>query len=82
MKVLCDPRTGEILGAGLCGPEVGGLVHELAAIIYFRGTVANLARIPHYHPTLAEILTHPAEERAEASRRKRFVRSCRSAGVI
>ena len=38
----------------------------LAAIMYFRGTVADLARIPHYHPTLAEILTYPAEELAEA----------------
>lgn len=66
VKVLCDPHTGEILGAGLCGPEVSELVHELAAIIYFRGTVADLARIPHYHPTLAEILTYPAEELAEA----------------
>jgi pyruvate/2-oxoglutarate dehydrogenase complex dihydrolipoamide dehydrogenase (E3) component len=66
VKVLCDPQTGEILGAGLSGPEVGELIHELAAIMYFRGTVADLARIPHYHPTLAEILTYPAEELAEA----------------
>jgi len=33
--------------------------------MYFRGSVGDLARIPHYHPTLAEILTYPAEELAE-----------------
>jgi pyruvate/2-oxoglutarate dehydrogenase complex dihydrolipoamide dehydrogenase (E3) component len=66
VKILCHPQTGEILGAGLCGPEVGELVHELAAIMYFRGSVRDLAAIPHYHPTLAEILTYPAEELAEA----------------
>jgi pyruvate/2-oxoglutarate dehydrogenase complex dihydrolipoamide dehydrogenase (E3) component len=62
VKILCDPQSGEILGAGLCGPEVGELIHEIAAIMHFRGTVRDLATIPHYHPTLAEILTYPAEE--------------------
>jgi hypothetical protein len=28
-------------------------------------TVAELAVMPHYHPTLAEIWTYPAEELAE-----------------
>ncbi len=61
-KILCDPATGEILGAGIVGPEAGELIHELAAVMYFRGTVRQLMEIPHYHPTLAEILTYPAEE--------------------
>ena len=65
VKILCEPRTGEILGAGICGPEAGELIHEIAAVMYFRGTVRDLARIPHYHPTLAEILTYPAEELLE-----------------
>ena len=65
VKILCDPRSGEILGAHIVGPEAGELIHELVAIMYFRGTVHDLAKIPHYHPTLAEILTYPAEELAE-----------------
>jgi hypothetical protein len=32
--------------------------------MHFHGTVHDLLRIPHYHPTLAEILTYPAEELA------------------
>ena len=65
VKILCDPRSGEILGAHIVGPEAGEIIHELIAVMYFRGTVRDLARIPHYHPTLAEILTYPAEELAE-----------------
>lgn len=65
VKILCDPRSGEILGAHIVGPEAGELIHELIAVMYFRGTVQDLARIPHYHPTLAEILMYPAEELAE-----------------
>ena len=64
-KILCDPASGEILGAGIVGPEAGELIHELAAVMYFRGTVRQLMEIPHYHPTLAEILTYPAEELAD-----------------
>ncbi|CAI4034163.1 putative Dihydrolipoyl dehydrogenase, E3 component of pyruvate and 2-oxoglutarate dehydrogenase complexes [Nitrospira tepida] len=62
VKLLCHPRTGQLLGAQVVGPEAGELVHELAAVMYYRGTVQDLLRIPHYHPTLAEIVTYPAEE--------------------
>ncbi len=65
VKILCDPKTGEILGGHIVGPEASELFHELIAIMYFQGTVRDLARIPHYHPTLAEILTYPAEELAQ-----------------
>ena len=60
-----DPQTGEILGGHVVGPEAAELFHELIAVMYYRGTVQDLMRIPHYHPTLAEILTYPAEELAE-----------------
>ena len=65
VKILCDPRSGEILGGHVVGPDASELFHELIAVMYYRGTVMDLARIPHYHPTLAEILTYPAEELAE-----------------
>ena len=65
VKILCDPKTGEILGGHIVGPEASELFHELIAIMYFQGTVRDLAHIPHYHPTLAEILTYPAEELAQ-----------------
>jgi pyruvate/2-oxoglutarate dehydrogenase complex dihydrolipoamide dehydrogenase (E3) component len=64
VKLVCDPTSGEILGGHIVGPEAGELIHELIAIMYYRGTVFDLLSMPHYHPTLAEILTYPAEELA------------------
>ena len=61
VKLLCAPPTGELLGAQIVGPEAGELIHELIAVMYYYGTAADLLRMPHYHPTLAEIVTYPAE---------------------
>jgi pyruvate/2-oxoglutarate dehydrogenase complex dihydrolipoamide dehydrogenase (E3) component len=41
------------------------LIHEITAAMAKRMTVQELAVMPHYHPTLAEIWTYPAEELAE-----------------
>ena len=61
VKLLCAPPTGELLGAQIIGPEAGELIHELIAVMYYHGTADDLLRMPHYHPTLAEIVTYPAE---------------------
>jgi pyruvate/2-oxoglutarate dehydrogenase complex dihydrolipoamide dehydrogenase (E3) component len=64
VKLLAEPRSGEILG-GLCvGPAGGELIHEIVAAMAKRMTVHEFAAMPHYHPTLAEIWTYPAEELA------------------
>lgn len=65
VKLLAAPSTGALLGAQIVGPEAGELIHELIAVMYYRGTVRDLARMPHYHPTLAEIVTYPAESLVE-----------------
>ena len=62
VKLIANPGNCEILGAAAVGPEAGDLIHELAAAMYFRATAHDLLRIPHYHPTLSEIWTYPAEE--------------------
>jgi pyruvate/2-oxoglutarate dehydrogenase complex dihydrolipoamide dehydrogenase (E3) component len=64
VKLLADPATGEIMGAACVGPLAGELIHEIVAAMYKRMTVHELAAMPHYHPTLAEIWTYPAEELA------------------
>lgn len=64
VKILADARTGEILGAGVIGPLGGELIHEIIAAMAKRMTVHELAEMPHYHPTLAEIWTYPAAELA------------------
>ena len=64
VKLICAP-DGEILGGSAVGPEVVELIHEIAVAMHFRAKAGDLAQIPHYHPTLSEIWTYPAEELAE-----------------
>jgi pyruvate/2-oxoglutarate dehydrogenase complex dihydrolipoamide dehydrogenase (E3) component len=65
VKLLANPKTGEILGGSCVGPVGGELIHEIVAAMAKHMTVKELAAMPHYHPTLAEIWTYPAEELAE-----------------
>jgi pyruvate/2-oxoglutarate dehydrogenase complex dihydrolipoamide dehydrogenase (E3) component len=65
VKLLANPKTGEILGGACVGPVGGELIHEIVVAMAKCMTVHELAALPHYHPTLAEIWTYPAEELAE-----------------
>jgi pyruvate/2-oxoglutarate dehydrogenase complex dihydrolipoamide dehydrogenase (E3) component len=65
VKLLADPAGGEIIGGCCVGPVGGELIHEIIAAMHKRMTVQELAAMPHYHPTLAEIWTYPAEELTE-----------------
>lgn len=60
-KLLCDPKTGKLLGAAIVGPRAVELIHEMVAVLAFGGTVMGISALPHYHPTLSEIWTFPAE---------------------
>lgn len=62
VKLLTAAHTGEILGGACVGPHAGELIHEITVAIAARFTARQFAAIPHYHPTLAEIWTYPAEE--------------------
>jgi pyruvate/2-oxoglutarate dehydrogenase complex dihydrolipoamide dehydrogenase (E3) component len=64
VKLLADPKSGKILGGACVGPVGGELIHEIVAAMAKHMTVHELAVMPHYHPTLAEIWTYPAEELA------------------
>jgi pyruvate/2-oxoglutarate dehydrogenase complex dihydrolipoamide dehydrogenase (E3) component len=65
VKLLAEKSRGEIIGAEIIGPHASDLIHELIAVMRYRGTAQELALMPHYHPTLAEIVTYPAEEIAD-----------------
>jgi dihydrolipoamide dehydrogenase len=65
VKLLADPKSGEIIGGSCVGPQGGELIHEIIAAMHKHMTVRELATMPHYHPTLAEIWTYPAEELAD-----------------
>jgi pyruvate/2-oxoglutarate dehydrogenase complex dihydrolipoamide dehydrogenase (E3) component len=69
VKLLAHPKTGEILGGACVGPSGGELIHEIVTAMAKRMTVRELVATPHYHPTLAEIWTYPAEELADKIKR-------------
>lgn len=64
VKLVAGGPERRILGASCVGPEAAEIIHEIVVAMHFRATAADLARIPHYHPTLSEIWTYPAEELA------------------
>jgi pyruvate/2-oxoglutarate dehydrogenase complex dihydrolipoamide dehydrogenase (E3) component len=70
VKLLANPKSGEILGGACVGPSGGELIHEIVTAMAKRMTVQELAVVPHYHPTLAEIWTYPAEALAEQIKTK------------
>lgn len=64
VKLIADRKTGEILGGAVVGPHASELIHEVVVAMRYRATAAEFLKIPHYHPTLSEIWTYPAEELA------------------
>jgi pyruvate/2-oxoglutarate dehydrogenase complex dihydrolipoamide dehydrogenase (E3) component len=62
VKLIAHADTGELIGGAAVGPEAVELIHEIVVAMHFRATASILATIPHYHPTLSEIWTYPAEE--------------------
>lgn len=64
VKLIAHDQTREILGGAVVGPEGAELIHEIVVAMYFRASASQLATVPHYHPTLSEIWTYPAEELA------------------
>ncbi|MCG8601048.1 MAG: NAD(P)/FAD-dependent oxidoreductase [Verrucomicrobiales bacterium] len=62
VKMMAHTETGEILGASVVGPHAVDLIHEIVVAMHFRCTTNEFIKIPHYHPTLSEIWTYPAEE--------------------
>lgn len=66
VKLIAESKTGRLIGGACVGPEAAELIHEIVVAMSFKATAAQLACIPHYHPTLSEIWTYPAEDLAGA----------------
>ena len=64
VKLLADRKTGELLGGAVVGSHASELIHEVVVALRYRATAAEFVKIPHYHPTLSEIWTYPAEKLA------------------
>ncbi len=64
VKLIAERQTGELLGGAVVGPHASELIHEVVVAMRYRATATEFLKIPHYHPTLSEIWTYPAEELA------------------
>jgi len=62
VKLMVHAETRRILGGSVVGPQAAEIIHEIVVAMFFNATAGDLARVPHYHPTLSEIWTYPAEE--------------------
>ncbi len=60
-KVIFDPETHRILGAGIVGPNAGDLIAEAALAIEMGADAADMGLTIHPHPTLSESLGLAAE---------------------
>jgi dihydrolipoamide dehydrogenase len=60
-KLLFDPTTKRLLGAGLVGPNAGDLVAEAALAIEMGADAADVGLTVHPHPTLSETIAMAAE---------------------
>jgi len=60
-KMLCDPETGRILGAGMVGPNAGELVAEAVLALEMGADAEDVGLSIHAHPTLSETFAFAAE---------------------
>ncbi len=60
-KLLFDPVTKRLLGAGIVGPGAGDLISEIALAIEMDCEAADLALTIHPHPTVSETIHFAAE---------------------
>jgi len=60
VKIVADPKYGEILGAHIVGNRACDMISELVATIALEGGYQELARIVHPHPTISEAVLDAA----------------------
>lgn len=60
-KLLFDPETKRVLGAGIVGPGAGDLIAEVALAIEMGCDAEDIGLTIHPHPTLSETVAMAAE---------------------
>lgn len=60
-KLLFDPDTDQLLGAGIVGPHAGDLIAEAGLAIEMGADATDLGHTIHAHPTLSETINFAAE---------------------
>lgn len=60
-KVLVDPETNRLLGAGMVGVNAGELIAEAVLALEMGADIEDIALTVHPHPTLSETLNFASE---------------------
>ena len=60
-KLLFDPESNRLVGAGIAGPNAGELIGEVALAIEMGADAQDIALTVHAHPTLSETINFAAE---------------------
>jgi dihydrolipoamide dehydrogenase len=60
-KLLFDPETHRLLGAGMVGPGAGELIAEAVLALELGAEAADVGLTIHPHPTLSETIGLAAE---------------------
>jgi dihydrolipoamide dehydrogenase len=60
-KLLVDPETRRVLGAGIVGPNAGELIAEVVHAIEVGSDAQDIGLTIHPHPTLSETVAFAAE---------------------
>lgn len=60
-KLILDPKTERLLGAGIVGPGAGELLAEATLAIEMAATAEDLSLTIHAHPTLSETVMEAAD---------------------
>ncbi|MEM0991836.1 MAG: dihydrolipoyl dehydrogenase, partial [Bacteroidota bacterium] len=60
IKVLSDAATDEILGVHMVGPRTADIIAEAVALMEFRASAEDAARMSHAHPTYTEAFKEAA----------------------
>ncbi len=60
IKVLAHQETDEILGVHMVGPRTADIIAEAVALMEFRASAEDAARMSHAHPTYTEAFREAA----------------------
>ncbi|MBO6605797.1 dihydrolipoyl dehydrogenase family protein [Psychroserpens sp.] len=55
-KFIVNPKTYEILGCHLIGPESSSVIHQVLAVMQIDNDIRHLANMMYVHPALNEVL--------------------------
>lgn len=60
VKIVADKKYGEVLGVHIVASHATDMIAEAVAVMELEGTVHDLAKAVHPHPTLSEIVMEAA----------------------